>query len=395
MKLSDDVSFRKVRRKVSSDGVLASVSTGAELVARKKVLYPFFRRIVDGGRPPLVSVRDTCDDEDVVEVVDGDSNSSSSPDVYVVNAGTGYVLSETGIALTGEGAFVGESVSVPDSRHHKLAVALSRHTFFDGPRFARDLVRERIEELDRTAASIGTVCSLIPRYQNYYHWTVESLPKVRSIRAYERAMGESVTFLIPDDPPAWMEESLSHLGVDSSETVRADASVYRVSKLVVPSFPEPTKQDCRWIRERVLESVVRQDIDVSLGSNVYVSRKDTQERRVLNEDAVVDSLREYGFESYRLADYSIAEQAVLFDKADLVVGAHGAGLSNMIYSDDTAVLELFGEKVKPNYARLAESARLPYQSLECRPRGVDLHVNTDRLSPVVEEMLAKHEQMAE
>jgi len=393
MKLSDDVSARKFRRKVSSDGVLPSALTGAELLARKKVLYPFFRRRVDEGRPPLVSAIDAANDGAVVGVEDDDSGSLDTPVVYAADAGSGYVLSKTGTAVTEEGAFISESVATPESRHHKLAVALSRHAFFDGPRFARNLVQQQVDALDERATRIGTVCSLVPRYLNYYHWTVEILPKVRAVREYERVTGESVSFLIPDDPPGWMQESLSHVGVDSSEVIQAEDSAYRTSTLVVPSFPKPTRQDCRWIRDRIFDSK-GEAVDVDSGSNVYISRRDTQERRVLNEDAVVDALEDYGFESYRLADYSVAEQAVLFDEADLVVGAHGAGFSNLVYAEDTAVLELFGEKVKHNYANLAAAAGLAYESLECRPRGVDLHVDTERLSTVVDALLANENESA-
>lgn len=388
MKLSDDISFRKARRKVTNDGVWASLSTGAELVARKKVLYPFFRRLFDDDRPELVAARDVRDSGAEVEVTDGESSSSPPSEVYAVDVGEGYVLSATGVAVTAGGSFIEESVSVPTALRHKLAVALSRHTFFDGPQFAWNLTRGRVDRLDDEAAITGPICSLVPRYQNYYHWTVESLPKVRAVREYERVTGDSVSFLVPDEPPSWIEETLSRVGVDESEVVQAEADAYRASTLVVPSFPVPTRQDCRWIREQTLDSVSGEDVDVDPGSNVYISRKDTQERRVLNEDAVVQALEEYGFEAYRLADHSVAEQAVLFDEADLVVGAHGAGFSNLVYTEDTAVLELFGEKVKPNYANLAAAVGLPYESLECRPRGVDLHVDTDRLSAAVDKLLA-------
>ena len=390
MKLSDDVSFRKARRKVANDGLIVTISTGSELVARKKFLYPFFRHFVDSGHPEIVSARNVCSDEAIVEAADDYNSISDQSGVYTFSIGTGYVLSETGVALTNDGAFVAESLSTPGSRQHKLAVALSRHAFFDGPRFACDLVRGQTKEVDRQAESRQAICSLIPRYQNYYHWTVETLPKLRSIREYERATNEAVSFLIPDELPAWMEEPLSYLGVNRSETISADASAYRASELVVPSFPRPTNRDCQWVRERVFESVTSKDLDVSPGSNVYISRKDTQERRVLNEDVVVNTLSKYGFESYCLADYSVAEQAVLFNEADLVIGAHGAGFSNLIYAEDTAVLELFGEKVKPNYAKLAKSIGLPYESLECQPHGVDLRVDTEQLGTVVEELLSRN-----
>lgn len=395
MKLSDDVSFRKARRKVRSDGLLASALTGTELVARKKILYPFFRRLVDSGHPELLSAREAADDGATVEVVEDDDAQQSPSRVYAVATGPGYILSETGTGVTDYGAFIGETVSAPGSRHHKLAVALSRHTFFDGPWLARDLIQERVKTVDRRAVPLGTACSLIPRYQNYYHWTVETLPKLRSIREHERATGETVTLLLPEGAPDWMEEPLSYCGVDPSEVAYADADMYKTSNLVVPSFPKPTTQDCGWVRDRVLDSVDDQGMNINPGSNVYISRKDTQERRVLNEDTVVEVLENHGFESYRLADYSVAEQAVLFNEADLVVGAHGAGFANLIYAENTAVLELFGEKVKPNYANLAETIGLPYEYMKCQPRGVDLQVDTERLATTVEELLSKHNEEQE
>ena len=133
MKLSDDVSFRKARRKVRNDGLLASALTGTELVARKKILYPFFRKLVDSGRPELLSAREAAGDGVIVEIVDDDDTQQSPPGVYAVATGPGYILSETGTGVTDYGAFIGETVSAPGSRHHKLAVALSRHTFLTVP----------------------------------------------------------------------------------------------------------------------------------------------------------------------------------------------------------------------------------------------------------------------
>jgi hypothetical protein len=337
----------------------------------------------------MVSAKDAVEDSYIIHYGTGSSSQKESEEVYVANTGEGYVLSTTGVGMTPEGEFIAETISPPESRNHKLSVVLSRHALFDGPLFASNLARKKTEQVGRAVPTIETACPLIPRYTNYYHWTVETLPKIRAGREYEQQTGEDVTFLIPQNPPGWIEESLALVGVDDEETRHAKSDLYRVSNLVVPTFPKPTREDCRWVRETVLQQAKRNDIDVPRGSNVYISRKDARERRVLNEDAVVNTLDDYGFESYRLADQGVAGQALLFDEADAVVGAHGAGFSNLVYSVDMEVLELFGSKIKPTYSKLAESVGLPYHSLECQPRGVDLRVDTDRLAYTVEEILVE------
>lgn len=48
---------------------------------------------------------------------------------------------------------------------------------------------------------------------------------------------------------------------------------------------------------------------------------------------------------------TIREQMDLFYDAEIVVGAHGAGLTNIIYSDKINVIEIFGTKFiwAPNF----------------------------------------------
>jgi capsular polysaccharide biosynthesis protein len=223
---------------------------------------------------------------------------------------------------------------------------------------------------------------MIPRYRNYFHWLIECLPRLRGIRVYEERTGTDVSLLVPADLPEWIFESLRLVGVPKDRLVPAEAPVYRTSDLVVPSFPLPTATECAWIRAQVLERAA-EDVGVETGTNVYISRAGATERTVRNEDAVVSALSEYGFESYRLEELSVAAQARLFDEADLIVGAHGAGLSNLVFCTDGTALELFGRKIKSNYANIAETVGIHYESLQCAAAGVDLVVDTDRLVNVV------------
>lgn len=385
--MRSDVSLRKIARKISDDGLAASMIAGAEFLGRKYVFTPFFRRLIASGH---ISVVEATDHVDQVHFLDENAptpkENGDAP--YVTGIGDAYVLSTTGMGLDHRGNIVGETVSAPDSRDHKTAVVLGRQAFLDGTKLPYEVVRRRMNALETRATQIGAVCPLIPRYRNYFHWTIECLPRVRAVREYERRTGEDVTFLVPEDLPGWIAESLELVGCQITEIQPANSNLYRSSNLVAMSFPRPSPRDCQWIRKRVLENELK-TVDIETGHNVYISRENARERRVLNEDVVSEILSEYGFRSYRLEELSVAEQAGLFNDADLVVGAHGAGLSNIVYSENTSVLELFGSKVKPNYANLSDTLGLTYDSLVCESPGVDLVVDEEEITDTIEKLTSQ------
>lgn len=49
-----------------------------------------------------------------------------------------------------------------------------------------------------------------------------------------------------------------------------------------------------------------------------------------------------GFVAYTLEDMSFSDQVRLLSQAEMVVAAHGAGLTNIIFSQNLIVIELFG-----------------------------------------------------
>jgi capsular polysaccharide biosynthesis protein len=90
-----------------------------------------------------------------------------------------------------------------------------------------------------------------------------------------------------------------------------------------------------------------------------------------------------------LIDLSVAEQIDLFADADLIVAPHGAGLSNVVYADAVAVIELFGQKKMASFARLAEMLGHDYTYLECAERGVHLVVDPTELERAIEAAISR------
>jgi capsular polysaccharide biosynthesis protein len=64
---------------------------------------------------------------------------------------------------------------------------------------------------------------------------------------------------------------------------------------------------------------------------------------------VLEALSPFGFEKVDPGTLTVAKQVRLFAEAELVVGAHGAGLSNLVFCPEgAAVLELF----PPDYVNI-------------------------------------------
>lgn len=82
-----------------------------------------------------------------------------------------------------------------------------------------------------------------------------------------------------------------------------------------------------WLRRRCSEQLPHA---LKPWRKVFISRQRSRRRRCLNEDQLLASLVPYGFECHYLEDLSVIQQLKLFAESSLLVGAHGAGFSNMV-----------------------------------------------------------------
>jgi len=118
----------------------------------------------------------------------------------------------------------------------------------------------------------------------------------------------------------------------------------RVGTLAIPMisvygglFPHP-------LIKRSLGLLEKSFLPRSVGKNgrkLYISRRDSGNRRLENEDEVENLIASHGFEIVSLTSMPIAEQIELFAGATHVIGAHGAGLTNIVFCKPvTRILEI-------------------------------------------------------
>lgn len=231
---------------------------------------------------------------------------------------------------------------------------------------------------------------------NYAHWAEECLTQVQGLREYERQTGRHPTILIPPDPPSFVLESLDHLGYDQGDYRELSAERYHVERMVLPSvrlFWSGTSEDyirdpgaIRWLQREMFDAMDEDLVTESeTPSKLLVSREqDADTRRITNWDAVESALSKQGFETVVLGELEYSKQKRLFRRADIVVATHGAGLSNLIYAEETAVVELFGSHFVPPYYEISQELGHRYSCLYCEPRGDDLRVDIELLQTAIE-----------
>jgi len=228
---------------------------------------------------------------------------------------------------------------------------------------------------------------LLPLWGNYYHWTIESLPRLAGVERYEKETGEQPTIIVPEDPSSWMLESLELLGIDDDRICQLDTHC-AVDRLVVPTHPGPTPAECEWLHNQMQATVNKSATNQAYEARIYISRQNATRRRVKNEQEVVDLLQSYGFKKYILEEMSVSDQVALFSNAEFIVAPHGAGLTNVVYADSATVIELFGKSKKTTFYRLAELLEHDYHYLHNLTRNGDLDIDIEQLDGLLKTLTA-------
>jgi hypothetical protein len=69
----------------------------------------------------------------------------------------------------------------------------------------------------------------------------------------------------------------------------------------------------------------------------------------------------------------------LFSEASLIVGMHGAGLTNVLFAPRAHLVELVGRYGGPEYFSLCHGLGNPYTRVQCRTNGENLNVDLSTL----------------
>jgi len=314
------------------------------------------------------------------------------------------VLSD--VTLLGNG-FVGlENVSkrlIPETLPFQ-SISSELSTKFSLPSVNQSEV-ERLRQLSLLPPSHrleGAVCCLMDLRNwssSYFHWCIDSLPRVLAAEDYMRRSGERCLLLVPSNMRPWQLESLSILGWGADRLFPIDIS-FPIRSVAVDRFiaccPRGLVSNRETPWDAMVPAVVKtlsqrltQWSPVSSTSHsrnrIYLSRGDARNRRVINEDQVMERLSRCGFQRIFLDGMELHDQIALFRSASHVIAPHGAGLTNLLFATNAQVLEIFQSKhgVRPDYFQIASILGHSYHPLVCESHNLrdDIHIELSLLEP--------------
>jgi hypothetical protein len=213
-------------------------------------------------------------------------------------------------------------------------------------------VRRLIEEgreRRRKRISIEGPCTVIEQgsMDNHYHWHIDILPRLYSLHHPSLLSLSTITLLITDRVGEERFQTVERLippqvrveRVPSTSVVRTDRFIH------LPYLSDDwagylPREYLEFFREKMNVCSDAENGGVGPRRRLFVSRADADVRRLLNEEEVTRQLARLGFEVYVPGHHTLGEQIDAFSDAEVIVGMHGAGLTNMLYSNNAKVLEI-------------------------------------------------------
>ncbi|WP_332632287.1 glycosyltransferase family 61 protein [Halalkalibacter flavus] len=238
---------------------------------------------------------------------------------------------------------------------------------------------DRLPQMKETDGKVAALTFCASQY--YYHWMFDILPRIH-LMALKGIEVDKYVINRNGPKQAFQDETLNLLGINSEKIIEADKNFHlRASNLVVSSLAgykgQMPKWTCDFLRKSFLDSDTS-NLNHSENELIYITRQNARHRKVVNDLKVQEFLKELGFKTVKLEELSVKEQARVFFQAKVIVGAHGGGLTNLVFCQpNTKVIEIFSPAwVAPLYWILSNHLDLDYYFLigegERSPEYVDV-----------------------
>jgi len=182
--------------------------------------------------------------------------------------------------------------------------------------------------------------------RNYSHWLTRNVLKLALVE--RAALPASMPLMINADMAGYQLEFIDLLGIPRVRLMPVKvATVIRCREVHVPTtlrLHAKMSIGIDWLRKRLAHLIEPPGDARDL---LYISRRDSGHRVLLNEGELETSLQQLGFKTVVLDGMPVAEQIRTFSRARVIVGAHGAGLTNLMFAPPSAaVVEITNTKIR-------------------------------------------------
>lgn len=197
-----------------------------------------------------------------------------------------------------------------------------------------------------------------PAGYNYFHWMLEAIARIHLI---EQSKIKIDKYIINHRSLSFQLDMLQACGIPKEKIIVPHENFhFKAKQLVVPSYVNlPNAWSCKYVRNLLFNRVkITKNKEYE---RIYIIR--TNRRKITNEKEILGTLGKYGFKAVSLESMSLEKQMEVFYSAEIVIGAHGAGLTNLVFCrPGTRVIELFAPTyIEPHYWLISRLMNLDYR----------------------------------
>lgn len=254
-----------------------------------------------------------------------------------------------------------------------------RETFIDDGRInsykKRNLLRKY--PIKRVDGCITTIDRIFCR-TNYFHQFIDALPRSYAL-LHPVLQKEKIKLCISRELSEEQSLILKHMLPENVKITKVSRYVRLKpdSYIYLPYLSKNTLEDdsattsggflpmeyLNFYRETVFDLFDTNDTGTG-AKKIFITRANSSIRKLINEEEVREYLTGRGFEIIDPGRYSFKKQVQIFNSADIIVAQHGAALTNLLYTSDAKVIEIFSSKVEHyHYRYLAQSLNLDYSAV--------------------------------
>jgi len=252
-----------------------------------------------------------------------------------------------------------ENVSVIDNKN--VLVNNVSYQQIDGAMFPAKSNSALVKGTPRLKKKIkGSVLCMVQGISaeiNYFHWMFDILPRIKLIKKIINL--KNIDYFYFPELKKWQKDTLSIFKIPKNKFINSKKYRHIEADLIfATSHPWYTKGHMvsesknlpTWDINWVASTFLRYKKKTLCNKKIFIDRSESvfKHCQIINNDEVKRNLIKMGFSIHETGKMSFFEQIYLFNNAKVIVGAHGAAFTNLVFcKPKTKIIEII-PKSHPN-----------------------------------------------
>ena len=165
--------------------------------------------------------------------------------------------------------------------------------------------------------------------ENYWHFLIDFIPRLLCLKFLSHIkIKVIVSDRLPEKYFDFISKVLKQLNIPEIDFLKINQNnlVYSFEKLIFSSRPS-INYASSFLNQTFKDHIVRKK-----KKNLYVKRGRSARRKVLNEDDIINFIKQYDYEIVDCFDLNIEEQMKIFSEAKNIIIPSGASMANLIFT---------------------------------------------------------------